>query len=65
MLWTLGSVPISTSSNSLVQAACALAGGGMTPKKSDCQLSFEKGVAESILPSVLTSAVERIARAYS
>eukprot|EP00965_Chrysotila_dentata_P135030 4465666-Pleurochrysis_carterae.AAC.1 len=44
MLWTLGSVPISTSSNSsLVQAACALAGGGMTAKKSDCQLSLKKG----------------------
>eukprot|EP00965_Chrysotila_dentata_P114818 3795017-Pleurochrysis_carterae.AAC.1 len=36
MLWTLGSVPISTSSNSSVQAACASAGGGMTPKKSNC-----------------------------
>eukprot|EP00965_Chrysotila_dentata_P023374 774948-Pleurochrysis_carterae.AAC.1 len=43
MLWTLGSVPISTSSNSSVQAACASAGGGLTPTKSDCQFSLEKG----------------------
>eukprot|EP00965_Chrysotila_dentata_P073034 2413871-Pleurochrysis_carterae.AAC.3 len=43
MLWTLGSVPTSVSSNLSVQAACALAGGGMTPWKSGCKLSLEKG----------------------
>eukprot|EP00965_Chrysotila_dentata_P196580 6177670-Pleurochrysis_carterae.AAC.1 len=35
---TIGSVPMSISSQQmLVHAACALAGGGMTPKRSACQ----------------------------
>eukprot|EP00965_Chrysotila_dentata_P248564 6208412-Pleurochrysis_carterae.AAC.1 len=47
----LGPCPsmLSTSSKSAVQAACALAGSEMAPKKSDCKLmSLEKGVAQSI-----------------
>eukprot|EP00965_Chrysotila_dentata_P027852 925617-Pleurochrysis_carterae.AAC.1 len=43
-LSTVGSVHISISSQqSSVHAACVLAGGGMTPKRSACQ-SSEEGV---------------------
>eukprot|EP00965_Chrysotila_dentata_P123001 4065338-Pleurochrysis_carterae.AAC.1 len=39
-LSTVGSVPTSISSHqSSVHAACALAGGGTTPKRSACQSS--------------------------
>eukprot|EP00965_Chrysotila_dentata_P083279 2747488-Pleurochrysis_carterae.AAC.1 len=43
-LSTVGSVPMSISSQqSSVHAACALAGGRITPKRSACQ-SSEEGV---------------------
>eukprot|EP00965_Chrysotila_dentata_P186330 6152463-Pleurochrysis_carterae.AAC.1 len=52
-LSTVGSVHMSISSQqSPVHAACARAGGGMTPKRSACQLS-DAGV-EMLSTSVVT-----------
>eukprot|EP00965_Chrysotila_dentata_P211419 6186450-Pleurochrysis_carterae.AAC.3 len=47
MLWTLGSVPMSTSTSNLsVQAVCALARGGMTPKRTaSCRWRKELQIA--------------------
>eukprot|EP00965_Chrysotila_dentata_P025290 840300-Pleurochrysis_carterae.AAC.1 len=53
-LSTVGSVPMSISSQQWsVYAACALAGDGMTPKRSACQ-SSNAGV-EVLLMSVVTA----------
>eukprot|EP00965_Chrysotila_dentata_P081343 2686268-Pleurochrysis_carterae.AAC.1 len=53
-LSTVGSVHMSISSQQLsVYAACALAGGGKTPKRSACQSS--NAGAEVLLTSVVTA----------